>query len=132
MSDKQVSSPKYLSLPWSITLVVVWCILVPLAGAVANEIVGGWFGGIIWFLAWGVMFAVAWVITYKYGNPKLPLICGVMMGLTAPRPSDVWLRQIAGEGWGKAIDVALAMICVAIGVTIFSAIAKRHKSSSAG
>ena len=83
------------------------------------------------------MFVVAWLVTYKYANPKLPLICGVMMGVTAPRPSDVWLRQIAGEAWGfvqvpKAIDIAITMIWVAIGVTIFNAIAKRHKSSSAG
>lgn len=131
-SEKHVNSPKCLSLPWSITLVVAWCILVPLAGTVAYEAGGGWLGGIIWFVAWGVMFVVAWLITYKYANPKLPLICGVMMGLTAPRPSDVWLRQIARERWGKAVDVAITMICVAIGVTIFNAIAKRHKPPSAG
>lgn len=130
-SEKQVCTPMYLSLPWSITLVVAWCIFVPLAGTVANEAVGGWFGGIIWFIAWGVMLIVAWLITYKYANPKVPMFCGVMMGLTAPRPSDAWLRQVAGEGWGKAIDVAIVMTYVAIGITIFNAIPKRHKSSSA-
>ena len=77
------------------------------------------------------MLVVAWLITYKYANPKLPMICGVMMGLTTPRPSEVWLRQVVGEGWGKAIDVAIVVICVAIGVTIFNSIAERHQSSSA-
>ncbi len=138
-SEKQVGSPKYLSLPWSITLVVAFCVLVPVAGSVAQE-VGGWLGLVIWFVAWGVMFVVAWIVSYKYANPKLPIICGAMVGVTAPRPSDVWLRQIAGEGWGtpfqwihipQAIDFAITMIWVAIGITIFSAIAKRHKSSSA-
>ena len=135
-SEKQVGSPKYLPLPWSITLVVAFCVLVPVAGSVAEE-VGGWLRWVIWFVAWGVMFIVAWMVTYKYANPKLPLICGVIMGVTAPRPSDVWLRQIAGDAWGfvqvpKAIDFAITMIWVAIGITIFNAIAKRHKSSSTG
>jgi hypothetical protein len=133
-SENQVSSPKFLSLPWSITLVVAWCILVPVAGAVSEE-VGGWLHWVIWSVAWGAMFIVAWIVTYKYANPKLPLICGAMMGITAPRPSDVWLRQIAGESWGfvqvpKAIDIAITMIGVVIGMTIFNAIAKRHKSSA--
>ena len=135
-SEKQASSPKYLSLPWSISLVAAWCILVPVAGSVAQGI-GGWLGGVIWFVAWGVMFVAAWIITWKYANPKLPLICGVTMGLTAPRPSDGWLRRITGEGWGwfqtpKAIDFAITMIWVAVGITIFNAIAKRRESSSAG
>jgi hypothetical protein len=39
-SEKQISLPKYLPLPWSIILVVAWCIVVPLAGTVANEVVG--------------------------------------------------------------------------------------------
>lgn len=139
-SEKQVGSPKYLPLSWSITLVVAFCILVPVAGSVSQE-VGGWLGLVIWFVAWSVMFVVAWIVTYKYANPKLPLLCGVMMGVTAPRPSDVWLRQIVGEGWGtpfqwihipQTIDFVITMIWAAIGITIFNAIAKRHKSSSAG
>src|SRR5689334_9792383 len=40
-SPKQVRSPKYLSLPWFITLVAAFCVLVPVAGTVAQE-VGGW------------------------------------------------------------------------------------------
>ena len=130
-SVKQVSSPKYLSLPWLIALVAGFCVVVPVAGAAAQE-VGGWLGWLIWFAAWGVMFAVAWLITYNYANPKLPLICGVMIGITAPRPSDAWLRQIAGEGWGKAIDLVITMIAIVIALTIFNAIAKRHKSSPTG
>jgi D-alanyl-lipoteichoic acid acyltransferase DltB (MBOAT superfamily) len=129
-NEKQVSGPKYLSLPWLITLVAAFGVLVPVAGAVAQE-VGGWLGWVIWFVVWGVMCVVAWIVTNKYANPKLPLICGVMMGVTAPRPSDVWLRQVAGEGWGKAIDMAITMIGVVVGMTIFNAIAKRRKSSSA-
>jgi len=139
-SEKQVSSPQYLSLPWFITLVAAFCVLVPVAGTVAQE-VGGWPGWAIWLVVWGMMFGVAWFVTYKYANPNLPLICGVMMGLTAPRPSDVWLRQITGEASGtpfqwihvpQAIDFAITMIWVAVGITIFTAIATRHKSSSAG
>jgi hypothetical protein len=128
-SVKQVSSPKYLSLPWLIALVAGICVVVPVAGAIAQE-VGGWLGWVIWFVAWGVMFAAAWLITYNYINPKL--ICGVMIGITAPRPSDPWLRQIAGEGWGKAIDLAITMMSIVIALTIFNAIAKRHKSSPTG
>jgi hypothetical protein len=135
-SEKQVGSPKYLPLPWFITLVVAFCVLVPVAGSIAQE-AGGWLSWVIWLIAWGVMCVVACIVTYKYANPNLPLICGGMTGITAPRPSDVWLRQIAGEGWGwfqtpKAIDVAITMIYVAIGLAIFTAIAKRHRSSSAG
>ncbi len=129
-SVQQASSPKYLSLPWFITLVAAFCVLVLVAGTVAEE-AGRSLGWVIWFVA-SVIFVVAWIVTYKYANPKLPLIWGVLMGVTAPRPSDVWLRQIAGEGWGKAIDIAITIIWVAIGVTIFNAIAKRNKSSSAG
>ena len=130
-SEKQVSSPKYLSLPWLIALVAGFCVVIPLAGAVAQE-VGGWLGSVIWFVAWGVMFVVAWVVTDKYANPFLPPLCGVLIGVTAPKPSDEWLRQIAGERWGKAIDFGILIIGIAIGMAIFGAIAKRQKSSSAG
>jgi hypothetical protein len=112
-------------------LVAGFCVFVPTAGAVAQE-VGGWLGWVIWFVVWGVMFVVAWTITYKYANPNLPLICGVMIGITAPRPSDVWVRQIAGEGLGKAIDFGISIIVLGIAMAIFYAIARRHKSPSAG
>src|SRR5262245_61099335 len=108
-SEQQVGSPKYLSLPWLITLVAAFCVVVPAAGAVAQEI-GGWPGWATWFVVWCVMFAVAWIITCKYANPKLPLICGVMVGIAAPRPSDVWVRQVAGEGLGKAIDFGISIV----------------------
>ena len=79
-SVQQASSPKYLSLPWFITLVAAFCVLVLVAGTVAEE-AGKW-------LSWdlivaSVIFVVAWIVTYKYANPKLPLIWGVLMGVMA-------------------------------------------------
>ena len=126
-SEKQVSSPKYLSLPWLIAFVAGLCVVPALAGAVAEE-VGGWLGWVIWFVGWGMMFVVSWIVTYKYANPIIPTLGGVMVGLTMPRPSDEWVRQFAGEGWVKSIGLGMGLIGVAVGLTIFNAIAKRHKS----
>jgi len=130
-SEKQVSSPKYLSLPWLIALVAGLCVVPALAGAVAQE-VGGWLGWVICFVAWGMMFVLSWIVTYKYANPIIPTLCGAMVGVTMPRPSDEWVRQFAGEKWLKASELGMTMVGAVIGLTIFYAIAKRHKSSSAG
>ena len=125
-SEKRVSSPKHLSLLWLIVLVAGLCVVPALAGAVAQE-VGSWLGWGIWFLGWGLMFVVSWIITRKFANPIIPTLCGVMVGITFPRPSDEWVRQFAGEGWVKFIGFGMLFIGVAVGLTIFNAIAKWHK-----
>ncbi|MFO0844535.1 MAG: hypothetical protein U0797_19420 [Gemmataceae bacterium] len=117
-SKNQGSTPKYLPTAWLIAFVVgVLCFLPALAGALANE-VDGWLRLAIWVATWGLMFVVSWIITRKYANPSLPTICGAMVGLTIPRPSDEWIRQLIGERWGKATEIGLAMICVVIGLAI--------------
>lgn len=129
-SEKLVSSPKYLSLSGLIALIAGLVFVPALLGAVGHEI-GGWLGWVIFFVAWGIVFAISWVVAYRFANPILPNLCGPMVGVTVPRPSSEWLREIAGAGWGKAIDIGITMIAVAFGLTIFIAIAKRHKASSA-
>jgi hypothetical protein len=126
-SEKRVNSPKYLSLIWLIVLVAGLCVVPPVAGAVAKE-VGGLLGWGIWFLAWGVMFVVSWILTRTFANPMLPTLCGVMVGVTFPRPSDERVRQFAGEGWVGFIEYGMLFLGIAVGLTIFNAIAKRHKA----
>ena len=55
--EKQVSSPKLLSQPWLIALILAFCVFVRAAGAGAEEI-GGGLGVAIWFVAWGIMASI--------------------------------------------------------------------------
>lgn len=128
---KQVGSPKFLSQAGMIGLVAAFCVVVPVAGAAAEE-VGGWPGVALWLVAWGVMAAVAAAVTYKYANPFLPILCGVMIGATAPRPSDAWVRQLVGEGWGRALNLVISVAAIGIGMAIFGVIARRHQAISGG
>lgn len=130
-SERNASDPKFLSKNWLIALIVAFCIVVPVAGAFA-EAVGGWLGAAIWLVAWGVMAIVAVAVTSKYANPFLPTLCGIMVGATAPRPSDAWALQLLGGGWGRALNFLISIVAIGIGLTIFSAIAKKHKAPSSG
>jgi hypothetical protein len=126
--EKHVNQPKYLSMPWFVALVAGLCVVPAVAGAVAEEMGGN--GWILWLAVWGVMATVSAAITYQYANPNLPILCGVMVGITAPRPSGEWLRQFTAEKWLKAAEIGMSMVVVVIGLMIFSAIAKRHQRAA--
>jgi hypothetical protein len=129
-SEKQVSSPKFLHPPWA---VFVACGVVVALGICVAQVVGGWLGGVIWLVAWGVMVVLACIVTYKDTNfARWAIGWAAMTGVLSPRPSDVWVRQIVGEGWGMTIDIGISAVVTVIAALIFGAIAMRHKSSSAG
>jgi hypothetical protein len=126
-SEKQVSSPKFLHPPWAV--LVASGFVVALVAIVAMKVVGGWLGWVIWLVAWGVMVVLACIVTYKYAEfAKWALGWAVMMALMAPTPS----AQFPLEGWGTPIDLGTYIVVSIIVGLIFTAIAKRHKSSSAG
>lgn len=126
MSGNQpLSSPRYMSVPWLFAFVAALCVAAALAGALATEF-GGTAGLVIWFVGWCVIFACTWFVTHKYANPRIPIICGAVVGLTFPRPSDEWFQQLVGARWGNGVSLLIGVISVVIGLAIFNAIAKKH------
>ncbi len=130
-SSNQPRGGRALLSSWGwVALVAAFCIVVPVAGAAAEE-VGGWPGVGLWVFAWAVMAAAAVAVTLRYANPFLPTLCGVMIGALAPRPSEAWFRQLAGDGWGRALSLALSIVAIAIGMAVFTALAKRRGAAFA-
>lgn len=129
--EEQAGGPRFLPRFGLVALVVAFCVVVPAAGAAA-EAVGGWPGVGVWVVAWGVMAATAVVVTLRYANPFLPTLCGAMIGAAAPRPSDAWVRELVGEGLGRALALVISLAAIGIGIAIFGAIAKRHKVPAGG
>jgi hypothetical protein len=126
--EKRVDGPRLLSRGGLVGLVIAFCVGVPLASALSEE-VGEWPGVAVWLVAWGAMAVVAATVTYRYDNSFLPTLCGALIGASAPRPSDEWLRQLAGEGVGRALPFALSLVTIGIGIAVFSMIATRSKAS---
>ena len=89
-----------------VAIAVAFCFFVPLAGALA-ETIGGWLGFVTWLVFWLVMAVAAAILTRRFANPSLPTICGIMVGITAPKPSDAWLTSKVGEQGNRTSAVCL-------------------------
>ncbi len=112
-----------------VAIVVAFCLFVPLAGAV-GEAIGGWLGFAIWLVFWLVMAVAASILTLRFSNPILPTLCGIMVGITAPRPSDPWLANLVGEALARGLSIAITIAAVGIALAIFNAISKQNRDSS--
>ncbi len=115
-------------LPWWgwVALVAVLCSVVPVAGYAVEGV--GWNRIGVRVFAWAVMAAAAVAVTLRYANPLLPALCGGMVGAQAPRPSEAWVRQFAGDSLGGALSLAFFFAAIAIGIAVFTALAKRRVS----
>ncbi len=98
MSDQPSSvnrdnSPKQLSSAWLIALFAGICVLIALAGPLGEEI-GGWLG-------WGIMFiftfVMRWIVTRQFTNPIIPTLCGLLVGLTIPKPAEESMQCYAWD-----------------------------------
>lgn len=112
-----------------VAMVVAFCFYVPLGGAVAQSI-GGWPGFVVWFMFWLPMAVVAIVLTRQYSNAILPTLCGIMVGITAPRPSDAWLTSMVGEALSRGLSIIITIAAVGLALTVFNATSKHHRNST--
>lgn len=131
VSGTGLNEQKFLSTPKLVAIAMAFCVFVPAAGAFAEE-VGGIFGALIWLVAWCVLIAVAVMLTKKFSNPHLPVICGVMVGMTFPRPTEAWICEQVGDASGRAVSMVTFALAVWIGTTVFTSIAKKnsHQASA--
>lgn len=108
---------------WGWTLLVLSLIgLVPAVGLVVEDV--GWNRLGARLLVWGVLAVVSAVVTWRFVDSYLPVICGVLIGAQVPRPSDSWFRQLAGEEWGRMLSLVVFGVVVAIGIVIYQGIAR--------
>jgi len=112
-----------------VAIAIAFCVFVPLAGAVA-ETIGGWLGLFTWLVSWFVMIVAAVILTRRFANPTLPTLCGIMVGITAPKPSDSWLTSTVGEAFARGISFVITIAAVGIALSVFNAISKHMREST--
>ena len=131
-TQKANDNRKKLSLGWLIALVVGMCVVIALVGTIAEN-VGRDFGGEagVW-LGWAVTFiitlVICWVVNRQFGNPYIPIFCGLFVGEGLSKAAETVCRQVGRDSWARPIGFILLLVGFTIWMMINKVIANRQKS----
>ena len=130
MNKESSQNPSAGTLPPSkiAAIAVAFCVFVPLAGALA-ETIGGWSGVLTWLVFWSLMVVAAVILVRRFANPTLPTLCGIMVGITAPKPPDSWLASTVGEALSRGLSIVITVVAVGMALSVFNAVSKRVRES---